>query len=421
MEEIMNINSVTLKNLRCFSEVKSLIRPITVVVGENNTGKTTFLSAYKLIHTLLYGNQLIKPNSIEDLLKTKPYQYLGGPDDILRKQSKSKEISISATLQINQDKWIIKHFIKDGKCCDKILINSPKGEIKIEIKNSNTMIYTTISNKEESITTPVDFGVNFFHIINYLLNNDERVKKDKVLHSKITTLLKSKIERTKCKLLEPIHLKPHRQYNPKDIQTTDSSYILCELAKIKQSNSWNEVSNKLKVFGKEAKLFDDLDIEIVNTDSNNSPFSIKVKVDDLESDITNVGYGVSQFLPVLGNILTADLNYHNTFLIQQPEIHLHPRVEAEFATLMVKMIDKHNKCKFICETHSDYIIKRASIEIKKQNLKPDDFLILYFESNNNETKIHEITIDNNGNLQDHPESYQEFFLKEDYSLLGLEE
>jgi len=82
----MKINEMRIKNLKCFPEAKSAIHPITVIVGENNTGKTTFLSAYKLIHDLLYEDKPIKPSSIEDLLKGKTYKYLGGPKHIVRKQ-----------------------------------------------------------------------------------------------------------------------------------------------------------------------------------------------------------------------------------------------------------------------------------------------------------------------------------------------
>ena len=223
-----------------------------------------------------------------------------------------------------------------------------------------------------------------------------------------------------CNLLEPIHLKPKAQYNRTEIKTTDSSYILCEMAEMKKNNNWNKISEELNKFGEASKLFQSLDIDISDENNGESPFSIKVTVDKLTSDITNVGYGVSQFLPVLANVFISDSKKYNTFLMQQPETHLHPRVEAAFATLMVNMINKYKeKYKFICETHSDYIIQRARIEIKEKNLNPEDFLILYFELKNGEAKIYPVTIDSNGNIENQPDSYKAFFLSEDYKLLGL--
>ena len=225
-----------------------------------------------------------------------------------------------------------------------------------------------------------------------------------------------------CNLLEPIHLKPKAQYNRTEIKTTDPSYILCEMAEMKKNNNWKKISEELNKFGNDSKLFQDLDIDISNENNGESPFSIKVTVDKLKSDITNVGYGVSQFLPVLANVIMSDSKKYNTFLMQQPETHLHPRVNSEFATLMFNRINKYKeKYKFICETHSDYIIQRARIEIKEKKLKPEDFLILYFELKNGEAKIYPITIDSNGNIENQPDSYKAFFLSEDYKLLGLVE
>ena len=156
---------------------------------------------------------------------------------------------------------------------------------------------------------PLDFDINFFHIISFLSNNLKGfLEKNKILHSKITNLLKlqEQWKKMNCNLFNPIHLEPKKQYEPNRIKTTDSSYVLCEMAQMKKKKTWNEIEEKLKKFGKDSSLFQDLDIDILNKEDKSSPFSIKVKVDKLESDITNVGYGVNQFLPILGNILISD-------------------------------------------------------------------------------------------------------------------
>ena len=427
----MSINVLKMKNLRCFSKEKSSIRPITIVVGENNTGKTTFLSVYKLMHDLLYENKPITPSSIEDLLKGETYKYLGGSKNIIRRPNNTDIVNIGATLKVGeQDVWDVEYSIKNGKSCEKILIQCFEDKIEINIKGSMLNI---LVNEQEGYnsTMPLDFYINFFKSISNLPDLSDKMKnvieKNRMLSSKIATVKKSfkegeNLKTIFCNLLEPIHLKPKDQYNPTKIKTTDPSYVLCKMAKMKRNNNWTKISEELKRFGENARLFQSLDMNLLKKDDDDTPFSIVVKVDGLESNITNVGYGVSQFLPVLGNILISDREKSNTFLIQQPETHLHPRVEAEFTSLMVNMInEKDKKYKFICETHSDYIIQRATIEIKEKNLKPEDFLILYFELKNGEAKIHPITIDSNGNFEGQPDSYQAFFLSEDYKLLGLED
>ena len=421
----MKINEIRIKNLRCFSEIKSATRPITVIVGENNTGKTTFLSAYKLIHDLLYEDEPIKPSSIEDLLKGKSYKYLGGPKNIIRQQGSTNIVNIGATLKVGeQDIWNVEYSIKNGKSCEKISIHCSEDKIEVNLKEGSMMEFL-VNGQGDDLTIPVHFSIHFFGIISFLYNElKSKLEKNKVLHSKITPLIMFKesgnLKNMFCNLLEPIHLKPKAQYNRTEIKTTDPSYILCEMAEMKKNKNWNKINEEFNKFGEASKLFQSLDIDISDENNGESPFSIKVTVDELLSDITNVGYGVSQFLPVLANVLISDSKKYNTFLMQQPETHLHPRVEAEFTTLMVNMINKYKeKYKFICETHSDYIIQRARIEIKKKNLNPEDFLILYFELKNGEAKIYPVTIDSNGNIENQPDSYKAFFLSEDYKLLGL--
>ncbi len=422
----MEINKISINNLRCFSKITAGIRPFTVIVGENNSGKTTFLSAYKLIHDLVHGNKLVQPSSIEDLLKDERYKYLGGSRDIIRKQSSDDTIKIGGTLKAGaQDIWNVEYFIKNGKNCEKVLIHSSGVQIHVELKADTSMLNLMINNKTVyDSTTPDNFSIHFFRIIGFLSNNVEvkqMLQKDIVLHSKISTLLKFRDSENVCNFLEPGHLKPKKQYNHAEIPTTDPAYILCKMAqmKIKKTNSWEEVNKEFNKFGKASKLFQNIGIDVLDKKNSESPFSIKVMVDNLKSDITNVGYGVSQFLPVLANVLLSDPVKYHTFLMQQPETHLHPKVEAEFTSLMINMINMYKKYKFICETHSDYIVQRARIQIQKKILNPKDFLILYFELKNGEAKNYPITIDGNGNIENAPPGYQEFFLSEDYELLGL--
>lgn len=79
---------------------------------------------------------------------------------------------------------------------------------------------------------------------------------------------------------------------------------------------------ELNKYGKESGLFDELVIEGENEEK---PFSIEVKYDNMRLNLKNVGYGVSQVLPIIIEMLTSKGEY---FCVQQPEVHLHPRAQA---------------------------------------------------------------------------------------------
>jgi predicted ATPase len=92
-------------------------------------------------------------------------------------------------------------------------------------------------------------------------------------------------------------------------------------------------------------------------------------------DLTNVGVGVSQVLPILVLSLLAEQN--STLIFEQPELHLHPKVQTRLADFFVSMINLKKQC--ILETHSEYLINRLryrSVTSNNDDISKD--VIMYF-------------------------------------------
>ena len=100
------------------------------------------------------------------------------------------------------------------------------------------------------------------------------------------------------------------------------------------------------------------------------------------------------------------------FLLQQPEVHLHPSAQAELGSLFCTTAGP--QCQLIVETHSDYILDRILLDIRdtRTHLKPDDVSILYFERDDLSVNIHSLRIDDEGNVLDAPAGYRGFFRDE---------
>ena len=107
-------------------------------------------------------------------------------------------------------------------------------------------------------------------------------------------------------------------------------------------------------------------------------------------------------------------------LLQQPEVHLHPKAQAEFSSLLAKLASKGRRS-FIVETHSDYMIDRARIEIRKGTIRPEDVSVVYFEPKGRVVKAHNISFDKMANMIGVPSHYGKFFLKETNRLMGFED
>ena len=146
------------------------------------------------------------------------------------------------------------------------------------------------------------------------------------------------------------------------------------------------------------------------------PFQLQIKVKGPKANVIDVGYGVNQLLPILVRMFNAPRMM--TFLMQQPEVHLHPRGQAELSSLLVDLV-RRMEHKFIVETHSDYMVDRTRIEIMKKRISPEDVSLIYLEPSGNSVKVHNIEFDDQANLLGVPDGYREFFLRESDRLLGF--
>lgn len=138
--------------------------------------------------------------------------------------------------------------------------------------------------------------------------------------------------------------------------------------------------------------------------------------------ISNVGYGVSQALPVL--VETLARNKGEWFGMQQPEIHLHPKAQAAVGELFFNENYNQNK-KFIIETHSDYIIDRFRYCLNRKHKevatdKKIDAQVLFFERTDEGNQIHRIEIKEDGAYDENqPKSFREFFINEELKLIQI--
>ena len=125
------------------------------------------------------------------------------------------------------------------------------------------------------------------------------------------------------------------------------------------------------------------------------------------ASIIDVGYGISQILPILVQILDppssrGPVTEMPFFLLQQPEIHLHPKAQAELSSLLATLAGQ-GKRSFLVETHSDYMIDRARIEIRKGTIRPEEVSLIYLEPKGQTVKVHNISFDKTGRYDFHTE------------------
>ena len=217
--------------------------------------------------------------------------------------------------------------------------------------------------------------------------------------------------------MAPIRAKAHRWYESYKVSFSPEGehtplFLKKYLTGTSTAAKRNTFIAAMNEFGANSGLFDEVEIK---SNSKESPFALYVRYGKLCVNITNVGYGVSQVLPLVVEMLTSK---GDSFAIQQPEVHLHPKAQAAFGELLYKVATTY-KNRVIVETHSDYLINRFRYSVNKNRSKVNA-QVLYFQRGENGIQTTAMPIDNKGQFAGQvPQSYMDFFFEEELKMLEM--
>ena len=425
----MGINEFFIRDVRCFKgEQKFNIRPITFLTGENNTGKTTVLSCIQTLNNIV-GNQYGVKGTVD--FNSAPYE-MGTFINIVRKTKPTlKEFALGFNTKYNNNKKNFKYEVilsaKEHSSEPAIQrIEWQFNDGKITIKPTETdldEINVTLGKNNNGFVVSIHrlfiTNVSLIHTIQSLIRGRkehlDHIEKDflkflegKEIITETDRLFVSSYSGTTS--IAPIRSEPQRTYNPLGATGTHQGREIPNFMRnLKQSGKkqWKYLKDSLVEFGKSSGLFSNIDIKNFSK-SSGDPFQLRVKANGPKSNLIDVGYGVSQVLPILVHTI---IDRDETFLMQQPEVHLHPKAQAALASLLVGSV-KINKNSFIVETHSDYMVDRVRMEIRKGEIASKDVSLIYMEAEKNKIVVHNIEFDDQANLSIVPEGYRDFFQKE---------
>ena len=126
----------------------------------------------------------------------------------------------------------------------------------------------------------------------------------------------------------------------------------------------------------------------------------------LDSNLRDVGSGVSQVLPIIIGSIQASAE-GRLIIVEQPELHLHPRVQAELADEFISLATKGLIC--VLETHSVSIINRIRLRVAEKELSASYFSALFVKRSSDSSKCSLITLEEDGHYACELDSIEEFF------------
>ena len=444
------MNRVSLKNFRCFHDEQTVrLAPLTLLVGENSTGKTSFLAMIRALWYLAYRNRA--PDFKED-----PYD-LGSFDEIAhfrgaragRAHCFEAGFAFAGRQGMGTPKASMRFDVTFGNKA-----NAPFPE-KVRFADEESGVWMEY-NRQENKSWRCGFGTpngrwsqdiskwsflyddipSHFIILPLLIRDmqsEEELTSESLYSPSSDDWEMIKNLRMDYFLLQhsglrvyasaPVRSKPRRTYDQSNLaRDSEGDYIPVYLAHMhfQDESGWNDLRRKIEEFGQLAGLFEEISVRSLGKKASD-PFQVQVRKRGRRSkgplrNLIDVGYGVSQVLPVVTELLRGEASL---FLLQQPEVHLHPSAQAALGSLFCQVARRRRQ--LVVETHSDHLLDRVRMDVRdgKGKLKPKDISILFFERGNLDVRIHSLELDAEGNVLGAPPGYRDFFKAETRRSLGL--
>jgi hypothetical protein len=214
--------------------------------------------------------------------------------------------------------------------------------------------------------------------------------------------------------LGPLREYPRRQYiwaggRPTDVgrrgeRVVDALLASRELGelispgyKMRRITVEERVARWLKTIG----LITSFRVERISPESN--LYRVRVQTRQSSSvSLPDVGFGVSQVLPVITLCYFAPEG--SIIILEQPEIHLHPRVQAALADVLIDAV-RTRGVQVIVESHSEHLLARLQRRIAEQGIASEDVALYFFSRGGADSHIEPLDVDTYGNITNWPADF----------------
>ena len=447
------MDTLILEDFRCFASPGEgpsepiPIRPLTLLVGENSTGKTSFLAAVRAAYDLRLGQS---PDFNEE-----PF-HLGSYDQIANfrggRAGRAKSFAIGQSLSLDQPRSprlrnyrrlrrstqgeikmsIMARFrsTADQPALSEFHVSSEKYEVEIQLPVSTPPVVSfstegRVMNRQNFDVVSSWIRLRRFEVLDYIRVARGNMREDGIVISPddreginlLTDLISYNAE-PRPYAFAPIRTSPQRTYEPaKEVRDPEGAHIPQALARLLDNGDTSDFRNQIEAFGKDSGLYSSIGIRKLGR-LGSDPFQIEVKHPSggRARNLVDVGYGVSQAIPIIADAVSTEPG--SMLLIQQPEVHLHPRAQAAMGSFFANLAAS-GRNRLVVETHSDHLVDRVRMDVRDERIKASDVVILYFDQGERGVDIHPIEVDARGHPVEVPPGYRSFFLEEDRRFFGV--
>lgn len=360
-----------LKNFRSFADTGDIeIKPINFLVGANSSGKSSILKFFPLL------KQSIGRRSFNGV-----FNWYGEDVDFRNFSNtvRTNEKEMSVEIESNNNLKIAFEVVKEKKFFDKY---------KSIFIDSND--YHCFLKKGDMVKSPYDM---------FMFSREKKYSSDEKIALAHANGFIWKLAQN-IQYIKPIRAHIERfcrlRNDSTDEIASDGSNLPTFLYNLtpKKGLEFNEFLNECFGFGIRLKISNS-NIEILISEK-----------DSLSRNAVDMGYGYIELLPILTTIwLSCSKTDDSLIVIEQPEVHLHPKFQSKFARMLCKVIQKYPNVRFLIETHSETILNTIGREIDYDRANAEDINVLLIEKKDGISTVKSTGFDNDGYLKDWPVNF----------------
>jgi len=406
------LTKLRIKNFKCLQDTGELnIRPLTFFVGPNSSGKSSVLQF------LLMLRQTIDSTDIENPLATRNgWVELGGYKEfIFRKEEKRDlEVELAITGPGRQVLFNASFFYEPETARIRLKqsnVSDGPSERHLVLKEDGETYQATFSApNEEGLTTrakPVKFHDVAFGLV---VRSPERAGAFRVMRS--AWQLENEFRR--LFYIGPVREVPKRVYvtsgqAPQDVGVRGERAVdvLWYTERNQADANGKQLLQQVAKWTREFGIADDVRLDRIR--ENYYSLIITDPATAVQTNLADIGFGASQTLPIIIESFYAPAG--STLLIEQPEIHLHPKAQAVLGDLFIDAA-RDGRRSFIVETHSEHLLARVRRRIAEKAISKDQVAIYYFNPTPEGTAISQVTLNDLGQYESFPDGFFEEDVKE---------
>lgn len=379
------------------------LAPVTLLLGENSTGKSSFLQSLLLMkQTASSPDRSIHLNLGGD--EVNDFVDMGSFEDLLTHNPENRKVSIEMDVAGEAKKGFVKvDYVQDSKkspVVDELQLSADNQHWYRAVRASKG--YFSIYRPNETRTSlksseyAPERGISFSKEAIYKFGTQGAEVEDSSLN------IRRELE--SISYLGPLRIKPKRTYvwnrtRPGLIGVDGSEAIPALLASSHESaKNGDGLIESVSRWLKKMKVADRLEVKTFGSGN----YNILVHRDGVAANLIDVGTGISQVLPVL--VLAYFAPENSTIILEEPEIHLHPLAQSLLAELFLEVSQKR-KVQFIVETHSEHLFRRMQTLVATDQVKPEQCALYFVERKGADAVMKTLKMDKYGRLDKWPDNF----------------